>query len=207
MPTPQVLTPQTPTPTAQMPTSPVATLQTPTPPMPMSPVLTPSMPMLANDDTSQHTGSGGSTTDISPVSGPPVTTWPSDTDIIFTPGTKKMMLTIQLPLMRSVMQDAFEHVRFYLLFNHVFPDAVAALAAVKAALASAASGSANPRAWGIYNRLQSDEEYASKMIRLVRSFLAFPFPCSGCCPRHGFFFCLLSNLADPVHSHALAFHL
>ena len=163
--------------------------------MPMSPVLTTSMSMLANVDTSQHAGSGGSIMDMSLVSGLPggaVATWPSDTDIIFAPGTNKILLTIQLPLMRSVLQDAFEHVRFYLLFDHAFPDAVVALEAVKAALASAANGSANPRARNIYNRLMSDEEYAFKMIRLVRSRL-FSRP--------------LSNVVDPAHSHVLAFRL
>ena len=37
--------------------------------------------------------------------------WPSDTDILFLPGTMKVMLTVQRPLIRLVIQDAIEHVR------------------------------------------------------------------------------------------------
>jgi hypothetical protein len=168
---PQVLLPQTP-PTPQMPTPPVLT-----PPVLTPPVLTPLMPTLADVDTSQDAGSGGGTTDIPLALDKPDNVWPKDTDLIFTPGTNKVMLTLQLPLMRAVMQDAFERVRFFLLFSNAFPDAIAVLDAVKTALTSASSGSTNPRAWIIHDRLLSDEEYASKMIRLVSCcIIAFPFP-------------------------------
>ena len=35
--------------------------------------------------------------------------WPSNTEIILFPGTNKVMLTVQSPLMCSIFQDAFKH--------------------------------------------------------------------------------------------------
>ena len=35
--------------------------------------------------------------------------WPADTEVIVFPGTNKVLLTIQSPLMCSIFQDAFEH--------------------------------------------------------------------------------------------------
>jgi hypothetical protein len=34
--------------------------------------------------------------------------WLVDTDLIYIPGSKKVMLTMQMPLIRTVVQDAFE---------------------------------------------------------------------------------------------------
>jgi hypothetical protein len=53
-------------------------------------------------------GSGGGA-DAPLVPDQPDTTWPSDTELIVVPGTNKVMLTIQCPLLRLVFQDAFEN--------------------------------------------------------------------------------------------------
>ena len=90
---------------------------------------------------------------------------PVQTDLIFVSGTTRVMLTAQQPVMRSVMHDAFERVRVYLLFNNAFPDAATILSMTRVALVAAAE--AHERASRIYQRLLHDEEYATNMIRLV----------------------------------------
>ena len=37
-----------------------------------------------------------------------VSVWPVDTDLVYVPGSKKVMLTMQMPLIHMVVQDAFE---------------------------------------------------------------------------------------------------
>jgi hypothetical protein len=93
-------------------------------------------------------------------------TWPSDTELALFPGTNKVMLTLQSSLMRSIFQDAFEHVRVSLLFIHAFPDPTLTRSMISEALA-VATQSHLPRAANIRNRLELDEEYTSKMCRLV----------------------------------------
>ena len=90
---------------------------------------------------------------------------PVETDLIFVSGTTRVMLTAQQPVMRSVIHDAFERVRVYLLFNNAFPDASIVLSMTKAALVTAAE--AHERASKIYRRLLDDAEYATSMIHLV----------------------------------------
>ena len=91
--------------------------------------------------------------------------WPVETDLIFVLGTTRVMLTVQRPLMRSVIQDAFERVRVYLLFNNAFPDAPTVLSMTKRSLTEAAES--RERASSIHQRLLHDEAYVTNMIRLV----------------------------------------
>ena len=35
--------------------------------------------------------------------------WPTETDLIYVPGTMKVMLTLQSPLIRTVLQDGIEN--------------------------------------------------------------------------------------------------
>jgi hypothetical protein len=92
-------------------------------------------------------------------------TWPVETDLIFVPGTMRVMLTAQRPLMRSVIHDAFERVRLYLLFNNAFPDAAIILSMTKDSLITAAES--HERALSIHQRLLHNEQYVTNMIRLV----------------------------------------
>jgi hypothetical protein len=94
--------------------------------------------------------------------------WPVETDLVFVSGTTRMLLTIQRPLMRSVIQDTFERIRVNLLFNNAFPDAAVALSMTRASLIVAAES--HVRASGIHRRLLNDEEYMTNMIRLVSHF-------------------------------------
>jgi hypothetical protein len=167
------VTPQTPTP--QMPALQMSTLQMPTLQMPTPPVLMPSSPVLTHSPQLVVFPPTPPDVDVSldlSGDGDTVGTWPADTELVLVSGSNKVTLTNQLPLMRSVIQDAIENVRFSLLFNHAFPDAGVVLFTVRAALVAAAARSQNPRASNIHQRLLSDEEYVIKMIRLV-SFVSF----------------------------------
>jgi hypothetical protein len=95
--------------------------------------------------------------------------WPSDTEIALFPGTNKILLTLQSVLMREIFQDSFEHLRVSLLFIHAFPDPCLTHSMTSEAL-TAATRSRMPRSFNIQMRLQVDEEYMSKMCRLVSPF-------------------------------------
>jgi len=92
--------------------------------------------------------------------------WPSNTEIILFPGTNKVMLTVQSPLIRSIFQDAFEHLRASLLFIHAFPDPALTRSMISEAL-GVATQSHLLRAANIRHRLELDNKYLSKMCRLV----------------------------------------
>jgi hypothetical protein len=126
----------------------------------------PSSTQLSNDATSQG----------SSVSAHPIVTrqadypWPADTEVVVFPGTNKVLLTIQSPLMRSIFQDAFEHLRASLLFIHAFPDPILTRSMISEAL-GVATQSHLPRSGNIRNRLELDPDYVVKMCRLVSSSL------------------------------------
>ena len=87
-------------------------------------------------------GSGGDATNP-PVDHDP---WPSHTDLIFIPGTRKLTLTIQSPPLCTIIQDAFENMHAFLLLSHSFPDAVALPTIIRGCLIAAATKSRNLRA-------------------------------------------------------------
>ena len=93
--------------------------------------------------------------------------WPTDTDLVFAPGTNRLMLTHQYPPVCAIMQDAFENVRAYLLFDHSFPDAISIPVAIRTCLLSATMESLNPRAVDIHGRLTKDFEYMDRLSYLV----------------------------------------
>ncbi|KAI9445639.1 hypothetical protein BJY52DRAFT_1194228 [Lactarius psammicola] len=64
--------------------------------------------------------------------------WPTDTDLVLPPGTTKLMLTSQQPLVRAVVQDAIKNLRASLMFSHAFPDAIVAFSFTKESLIAAA---------------------------------------------------------------------
>lgn len=92
--------------------------------------------------------------------------WPCDTHLISFPGTNKVMLTLQTPLMRTIFQEAFDRLRVALVFVHAFPDLSLSLSMISEALVNAAELH-SPRASNIHHRLLADSEYMSKMSRLV----------------------------------------
>jgi len=92
-------------------------------------------------------------------------TWPAATDLIFLPGSNKVMLTVQRPLIRMVIQDAIERTRATMMFTDAFPDVFDALKFIKDALILAAELKEN--ATDVHDRLNSDHEYTINMSRLV----------------------------------------
>jgi hypothetical protein len=95
-----------------------------------------------------------------------VVTWPIDTDLIYLPGSKKVKLTMQMPLVRMVVQDAFENLRASLLFEDAFPDPNVTILFVRKNLIGAAR-SHLPRVEDIHKRLLCDNEYLNNLSPLV----------------------------------------
>jgi hypothetical protein len=100
----------------------------------------------------------------------PDAVWPANTKIIYVAGTLRVNLTAQLPMMQTVIQDAFEEVHASMLFNCAFLDASAIPTILKDALVAAALSHV-PRSSNIYSQLMMDDEYATKMSHLVSLFL------------------------------------
>jgi hypothetical protein len=120
------------------------------------------------DDINSSQGSGGSSAAESTSTLEDAFVWPEHTDIIFPPGSQKVTLMNQRPLLRVVIQNAMELVRVNLLFDYAFPDPAVSLITVKMSLLT--SSSEYPGAADIHRRLLFDEEYMARIIPLV-SFL------------------------------------
>jgi len=112
--------------------------------------------------TSSQEGSG-SRTDVTPKWSP---SWPADIHLAFNPGSNKVMLTIQIPLIRTIIQDSFEDLRATLLFENAFPDPNLTILFLRKTLVGAAR-SHLPDAVNIHNRLLLDDEYRDKLSHLV----------------------------------------
>ncbi|KAF8465778.1 hypothetical protein DFH94DRAFT_698694 [Russula ochroleuca] len=127
-----------------------------------------SQTQVGDVDTSQvgsrSTGSAIDSTLASESSG---FVWPADTDIVMPPGSKKVMLTSQCPMLRVVIQDVMENLRADLLFKHAFPDPAVALVTVKDSLLTCASH--YPGASSIYRHLLFDDQYMAAITPLPRA--------------------------------------
>jgi len=95
---------------------------------------------------------------------PPV--WPPETDLVLTPGTSKLMLTLQQPLVQAVIQDSFEFVRAALLLQCALPNTGLSASFVRDALSSGAMLNM-PGAASVLRRLQTDTLYRAKIVPLV----------------------------------------
>lgn len=95
---------------------------------------------------------------------PPV--WPAETDLVLTPGTNKLMLTLQQPLVQAVIRDSFEFVRAALLLQCALPNAGLSASFVRDALSSGAMLNM-PGAAFVLRRLQTDTLYRAKIVPLV----------------------------------------
>ncbi|KAI9449054.1 hypothetical protein BJY52DRAFT_1192902 [Lactarius psammicola] len=123
------------------------------------PVLESEVPALAPAPLGSHLGN---------VSAESTSAWPVDTELQFAPGATRVMLTIQRPLMRSVIQDAIEILRASLMFDNAFPDSIHTLAFVRRSLLTSARKRC-PTALSIHTRLVQDEDYISKIIPVLRA--------------------------------------
>jgi hypothetical protein len=113
--------------------------------------------------TSQESSHGGTGPEV--ASEPSETSWPVETDLLTLPGTNKVILTVQRPLMRAVFQDAFNRIRAAMVFRNAFPNVYETITMITDSLILAAES--NPRANDIYNRLLIDGDYTTSMSRLV----------------------------------------
>jgi hypothetical protein len=95
--------------------------------------------------------------------------WPDNCELIYVAGMRKIMLTLQRPVMQTVFQEAFEHIHTYLLLTCAFPDASVIPSIIRDALVDAASANV-PRASNIYTRLLQDDVYTASMSCLVSHF-------------------------------------
>ena len=129
-------------------------------------VITPAVVTPAEVGTEDIDPSQGSTSSTSTLDDTFV--WPSDTDLIFAPGSRKVMLMNQRPLVRLVIQDAMELLRADLLFNYAFPVPLVSVEIIRMSLRTSAAQYLG--AMDIRRRLLFDEEYSDLMIPLV-SFL------------------------------------
>ena len=100
--------------------------------------------------------------------GPGLTTWPTATDIIYPPGSNRVMLTLQLPVMRAVLQDAIERTRANLVFGNAFPNVFDTLEYLRDALITAAE--LNDEGADIHRRLIGEHSYFINMSRPVSTY-------------------------------------
>jgi len=95
-------------------------------------------------------------------------TWPTDTDVIYHSGSNKLLFALQGPLLRGILQDAFEILRATLLLDHAYPDAIVVPLIIRESLLTAAEKQ-HPRAAAVRKRLMDDVEYLTTLIHLVSS--------------------------------------
>ena len=76
------------------------------------------------------------------------------------------MLTIQILLIRTIIQDSFEDLRATLLFENTFPDPNLTILFLQKTIVGAAR-SRLPDAVNIHNWLLLDDKYRDKLSRLV----------------------------------------
>ena len=90
---------------------------------------------------------------------------PSETDLCFVPGTTRILLNSQQPLVNMVIVEAIDNMRASLLFYNAFPDTACATEFVREALITAAMK--QDTAAAVLKRLQEDESYFSTIVPLV----------------------------------------
>jgi hypothetical protein len=97
--------------------------------------------------------------------------WPANTNLNFAPGVTRVMMTLQRPLIRTIIQDAIEELRGLLVIREAFPNGILTISYIRHALNTAAE-KRGPSASSIHTRLLEDEDYGFKLVPLVK----FPLP-------------------------------
>jgi hypothetical protein len=98
----------------------------------------------------------------------PSTSWPSGTNLVYAEGNK-VKLMLQHPLVKLVIQEAFDNFKAAILFTHAFPDAKLSLTFAKDALILGAKRHL-PATQDILTQVSHDDEYISKINILVHAF-------------------------------------
>ena len=86
-------------------------------------------------------------------------------DLVFTPGSTKVMLTLQNPLVQAVIRGSFDLLRVSIVFTDAFPNAPLASLLVKEALLRSAQN--KPGGGCVYERIQHDTLYFCKILPVV----------------------------------------
>lgn len=81
------------------------------------------------------------------------------------PGSNKILLTLQRPVMRAVFHDTFERIRAAMMFQNAFPNVYDTIEFITDNIIRAAESV--DQATNIFNRLVLDGEYTTRMTRLV----------------------------------------
>lgn len=120
-----------------------------------------------DDLTTSQEGSAGGDAPVNPVIVPEPSQeiWPADTELLLIPGSSKIMLTVQRPVMHAVFQETFERIRAAMLFQNAFPNLFDTIEMITDNIIRAAESI--DRATNIFNRLVVDGDYTSEMTRLV----------------------------------------
>jgi hypothetical protein len=89
-----------------------------------------------------------------------------ETDLVYSPGSSRLALTRQHPLVRIVIQDAFDILHCSLLSINAFPDGDLTVRFIRDVLLRSAR-SHRPGALPIHQRLLEDTVYFRKIVPLV----------------------------------------
>ena len=92
--------------------------------------------------------------------------WPTETELHFSPGSTKIILTGQQPIVHLVVVDGIDNVHVSLAVVDAFPDAARTLEFVQDGLLTAAARR-GPTAAAVLKRLQEDKHYYSAISPLV----------------------------------------
>jgi hypothetical protein len=95
-------------------------------------------------------------------------TWPASTSLFFPPGSTRVMMTLQRPLIRTIIQDGIEELRALLIIREAFPNGITTVSYIRHALITAAENRGHT-ASSIHMRLIQDEDYGHKLTPLVSS--------------------------------------
>ena len=89
-----------------------------------------------------------------------------ETDIVVSPETGNVMLTLQHPMVRLVIQDSVDILHSLLLSENAFPNGASTIVLIKEALVRSCQNHA-PGAAHIQQRLENDNEYFGRIMPLV----------------------------------------
>ena len=114
--------------------------------------------------------------------------WDRETDLFYIPGTNRLTLSAQKPLIRVLVQDAIDDIRASLLFVHAFPEGLDKVALIRDALLAVAE-KYEPGSTHIHERLVNDRVYMAEMGRLVCVISVKYYISETCCSHVSGFHC------------------
>ncbi|KAH9952717.1 hypothetical protein BC827DRAFT_1274248 [Russula dissimulans] len=98
-------------------------------------------------------------------------TWPTDTDLFFLPGSNKLHLNSQKPLVHLVVGDVIENVRAMLLTQNAFPEGTKAASSLVEDCLLAVAEQHKPAALSIHERLHSNQNYMKQLVYLPQRWI------------------------------------